>query len=212
MSAICEFLDHSGETTPTVTKIARVTVDGPVNLSSYNDVTAKLEQAIRHNGDSKMRMLERIINLSWFDPLAIVPNSSFILRNYSAFERVAVVTDNGPVAIGAMALAPAIMPIEVRTYPATQLSDATSWVVEGLSEPVEAKQFRAEFEKSMVDIVRSTEPPVLPDEKAVAGLHPILGHSTSERQRRVSCSVRPTERAGGRASRLSQGETRAKRT
>ena len=133
MSTECSFLDPEGNVvTDKVTKVAMVTVDGYVSLSCYNDVTSKLEEAIR-NGPGKIRVLEYIKSFCGLDPFAIVPNSLFNLRNHSAFERLALVTNSRALASTGLALAP-VVEGEIRSYSDSddQFTKAINWIIEGL--------------------------------------------------------------------------------
>ena len=134
MSAECVFLDGQGQPAPngTITKAVMVTINGYVSLSCYNEVTSKLEEATRIS-PGKIRVLEHIKSFCGLDPFAIVPYSLFNLRNHSAFERLAVVTDDRPLASAALALAP-VAPGEIRSYSDSdeQRSKAKKWIIEGL--------------------------------------------------------------------------------
>jgi hypothetical protein len=100
-------------------RIATVTVNGYVSLACFNEVTAALEEGIRdHFG--KMRMLEIVERFSGLDPMAFVPNSLFNMRNFSAFERIAIVGHDPLLMSVASSLSP-LVPGDVRTFP---LSDA----------------------------------------------------------------------------------------
>jgi len=98
---------------------ARVTVNGYVSLACFNEVTATLEDGIRdHFG--KMRMLEIIERFSGLDPMAFIPNSLFNMRNFSAFERIAIV-GHDPLLMSVASSLGSLVPGDVRTFP---LSDA----------------------------------------------------------------------------------------
>ena len=112
-------------------RVAHIEVDGFVTLACYNQITVTLDQGINKN-PGRMRLLEHIKHFSGMDPLAIIPNTLFNLRNYSFFERVAVVSDNRSLIGAALTLSPAAMSVEVRTYPTAQLDDAKTWIFEGL--------------------------------------------------------------------------------
>jgi SpoIIAA-like len=112
-------------------RVAHVEVDGFVTLACYNQIAMTLDQGINKN-PGRMRLLEHIRHFSGMDPLAIIANSLFNLRNYSFFERVAVVSDNRSLVGAALTLSPAVMSVEVRTYPTAQFDDAKNWIVEGL--------------------------------------------------------------------------------
>ena len=92
-------------------------VDGFVSLSCHNQVTAKLERAIRKY-PGEMRMLEYIERFCGLDPLAIVPNALFNLRNQSEFERVALVTNDSLLTSTASTLV-SLIATQVRTFPNT---------------------------------------------------------------------------------------------
>jgi SpoIIAA-like len=112
-------------------RVAHIEVDGFITLACYNQIAMTLDQGINKN-PGRMRLLEHIKHFSGMDPLAIIPNSLFNLRNYSFFERVAVVSDDRSLVGAALTLSPAVMSVEVRTYPTAQLDDAKNWIVEGL--------------------------------------------------------------------------------
>src|SRR5262249_20683869 len=96
-------------------RIATVTVNGYVSLACFNEVTAKLEEGIKdHFG--KMRLLKTIERFSGLDPMAIIPNGLFNLRNFPAFERIAIVGHDPFLMIVTASLAP-LMPGDVRTFP-----------------------------------------------------------------------------------------------
>jgi hypothetical protein len=111
MSATCT-LENLGDDQ---NRIANVTVDGYVSLACFNDVRAKLEDGIRDNF-GKMRMLEIIARFSGLDPMAVLPHSLFNMRNFSAFERIAIVGHDPLLMSVASSLAP-LMPGDVRTFP-----------------------------------------------------------------------------------------------
>ena len=111
MSATCTLEALGGDQN----RIATVTVNGYVSLACFNEVTAKLEEGIKdHFG--KMRMLEIIEKFCGLDPMAILANSLFNLRNFSAFERIAIVGHDPFLVSVASSLAP-LMPGDVRTFP-----------------------------------------------------------------------------------------------
>jgi hypothetical protein len=127
-------------------RVAHIEVDGFVSLACYNQITSTLDRGINKNPGT-MRLLEHIKHFSGLDMLAIIPSSLFNLRNYLAFERVAVVSDNRSLIGAALALTPAVMPVEVRTYPTSQIDLAKDWIYEGLPTPgagVEAPKPKAQ--------------------------------------------------------------------
>ena len=115
MSATCTLEPLGGDQN----RIATVTVNGYVSLACFNEVTATLEDGIRdHFG--KMRMLEIIERFCGLDPMAFVPNSLFNMRNFSAFERIAIV-GHDPLLMSVASSLASMVPGDVRTFP---LSDA----------------------------------------------------------------------------------------
>lgn len=132
MTAEATFLDPgTGELVhpETVTKLVKVTVKGYISLASHNQVIAKLERGIRKY-PGEMRMLEHIDRFCGLDPLAIIPNSLFMLRNHSEFERVAIVSNDSLLTSAASSLAP-LTSTQVETFPNTPegQSDAKEFII-----------------------------------------------------------------------------------
>jgi hypothetical protein len=123
-------------------RIATVTVNGYVSLACFNEVTAKLEEGIKdHFG--KMRILEIIERFCGLDPMAILPNSLFNLRNFSAFERIAVV-GHDPLLMSATSSLAALVPGDMRTFPLSEAGrkDASEFI-KGVRAAAKQSQMRS---------------------------------------------------------------------
>ncbi len=134
MSATCKFLTNDlTNYSKEVTRVAEVTIDGYVSLACHNQVTAALEDGIALY-PGQMLMLERINKFCGLDPLAIIPNGLFNLRNHSEFERVAVVGNDTLLMTLASALAP-LVSTQVKTFSPSKIADARAFLRGGLDHP-----------------------------------------------------------------------------
>lgn len=101
-------------------------VTGEVHAKDYADVLAPMFEEARSAGD-KVRLLYAIGDDAEITGGAAWADTKFGVQNFTAFERIAVVTDRDWLADAVKALG-WIMPGDVRAYPHADRADAIEWL------------------------------------------------------------------------------------
>jgi hypothetical protein len=109
--------------------VVAVSVSGEVTGEDYSKVLIPaVEDRIRKYG--KVRILYRLDNeLQWFTLNAMLEDAKVGIRNFTAFERIAVVSDVDWVN-SAVEMFKFVIPFPVKTYSNEEFSEAKAWISE----------------------------------------------------------------------------------
>ncbi len=105
--------------------IAEITVDGPISRADYDDVSARLAALIERRG--RIRLLEDIRRLGWFDPSIIPRDLRFTIRHMKDFSHCAVIAEQRWLKWLVRLFDP-LTRCEIRLFDRAEIEDARRWL------------------------------------------------------------------------------------
>ncbi len=107
------------------TGIAEIVIDGRITRAEFDDVSAHLTALIERRG--RIRLLEDIRRLGWFDPSIIPHDLRFTIRHMKDFSHCAVVGEHRWIRWLVRAFDP-LTRCEIRYFDRAEIEGARHWL------------------------------------------------------------------------------------
>lgn len=107
------------------TNLVELVIEGRVSKDEFEDIAAKLEDAIRRHG--QVRLLEEVRSFGGIAPSSFWDDVRFSLRHLNDFSRCAVVAEQSWLQWMAKLVAP-VLHGQVRHFPPDRIAEARAWL------------------------------------------------------------------------------------